>query len=57
MGRIADPKYVYKNLKKITVYGRNGIIVGENLILTWETEELPLTHRMIDQRIREFDLV
>ena len=57
LGRIADPKYVYKNLKKITVYGRNGIIVGENLILTWETEELPLTHRMIDQRIREFDLV
>ena len=57
LGKLADPGYVFENLDRIVVFGRNGIVVGDNLILTWETQEMPLTHGMVDQRLREFGLI
>ena len=57
LGKLADPGYVFENLDRIVVFGRNGIVVGDNLILTWETKEMPLTHGMVDQRLREFGLI
>ena len=57
LGKLADPGYVFENLDRIVVFGRNGIVVGDNLILTWETQEMPLTHAMVDQRLREFGLI
>ena len=57
LGKLSDPGYVFENLDRIVVFGRNGIVVGDNLILTWETQEMPLTHAMVDQRLREFGLI
>ena len=36
-GRMDDPKYVEKAVRKIDSYTKNGIIPGKHLILTYET--------------------
>ncbi len=42
-GRMDDPKYAEKAVRKINSYIRNGIIPGEKLILTFETEKIALS--------------
>lgn len=41
-GMIDDPEYLEKALKKVELYGKNDIIVGENLLITYETRNQPL---------------
>ena len=51
-----DPQYVEKNMKKMFEYAQNGIIVGKNLICTYETADNPLSpdtvQKMIDMYLK-----
>ena len=56
LGKLEDPNYVFKNLEKINVdYARSGIEVGKNLILTYETKDMPLTRSMVEERLKFHD--
>lgn len=57
LGKIDDPVYIDDKFDRLLDYSRNGIILGVNLILTWETRTRPLTRRMVEQRLREFGLI
>lgn len=57
LGLVGDQEYVCENIEKIIEYGRTGIVPGKNLIITYETQEKPLTHEVINQRLKEFDLI
>ena len=56
-GMMDDPEYAYNAMKKLTEYERNGIVFGENLIITYEMAMAPLTHEMINERMRHHGLI
>ena len=53
-GRMHDPGYVDRFIKKMTLYNCNGIIPGINLILTFESSNIPLNFRAVDALIGKF---
>ena len=53
LGMIDNPEYTMYNLKKIDDYAKNGYILGYNLIITYETQEQPLTMETIENKINE----
>lgn len=52
-GMMDDPEYAIKAFKKLQEYAENGIILGYNLVITFETGEKPLTLIEIDQKIEQ----
>jgi len=54
MGLTDEFDYATKNFKKLLIYERNGLILGENLILSLETEDMQLDMKMVDRKIREY---
>ena len=54
MGMMDDPEYVQKALQKLITYEQNGIFPGENLILTFETKQLPINQKLVLQMIRRY---
>ena len=54
LGRLDDPQYADKNCAKITELMRNGIFPGENLIITFETEDHPLLSTDIEMIIEHY---
>ncbi|MBR2751603.1 MAG: hypothetical protein IKD90_10780 [Clostridiales bacterium] len=53
LGRLDDPKYIYKNLQKIKEYQQINVFSGKNLILTLETEEMPLDMNLFRKNTAE----
>ena len=53
-GKVDDPTYARKMVKKINAYENNGIFVGERLILTYETEQTILNTRSIDELVNRY---
>lgn len=51
LGKMGDIDYISYNLKKIAEYEKNGIILGDNLILTVESASMPLSTKDIDRTI------
>ena len=47
-----DVAYSESAIHRISLYQKNGICLGDNLILTFETKNNPLTHKMIDTMIK-----
>lgn len=47
-GMMDNQHYVQKNMKKIMEYQRNGIKVGENLIVTFESLEDPIDLELVE---------
>ncbi len=47
VGRMEDPGYVRRNMKKIDEYMKNGIFDGKNLILTMESESYPINMKVL----------
>ena len=56
LGKMDDTVYVLDNIERLDVYHRNGLIWGDNLIITWETKEDPLTRRTIRARFKQYGL-
>lgn len=56
-GRMDDPEYASKTIKKIVEYSKSGIILGKNLIVTFETSDNILSKRMALQLLKEYGLL
>ncbi len=54
LGLIEKDDYASKNFQKLLDYGDNGLIIGENLILTMESSELPLNINQIEKLVKTF---
>ena len=53
-GKMDDPSYARLAIKKIQAYERNNILVGEKLILTYETEQTPLNTKTIEKMVNTY---
>ena len=51
-GRMDDYDYIRDAMDRVRVYGEHGIFAGDNLIITWESKQDPLTYQHINDRIR-----
>lgn len=51
-----DPEYSEKAIKKLEDYAKNGIYIGKNLLVTFETRHKPLEMKVVEQMIKEFIL-
>ena len=54
LGRMDDPNYCEKAIKKLELMQKNGIIPGKHLLLTYETSAHPLNMKIVEQLIKEF---
>ena len=52
-GMMDDPEYALKALRKIMLYHRNGLFIGDRLICTFETSDKPLTSSDIESVIEK----
>lgn len=53
LGRIDDEGYMFDNLKKLEEYAEVGIVLGDNLFITYESKNRPLSILAIDRKIEE----
>lgn len=53
-GMMDDPDYAQKATSKLRLLQENGILPGRNLILTMETQNVPLSTRVLEKIIKEF---
>ena len=53
-GRMDDPKYAEKAVRKINSYIANGIYPGDNLIVSFETSGVVINDKIIDQMINKY---
>ena len=51
-GRMDDPEYVKDVMQRLEWYRQDGIIVGDQLFITWETKDFPLSMRSAEQLYR-----
>ncbi len=56
LGMMDNTDYCESALARIEMYQRNKIILGENLIISYETSKHPIETVMIERNIREFCL-
>jgi hypothetical protein len=54
MGLTDEYDYATKNCKKFLVYERNGLIHGDNLILSLETDDMALDMKMVHKKIQDY---
>ena len=54
LGRLGDPEYCFDALIKLEDYSDNGILLGKNLILTFESQKMPLYTANVDRIIKEY---
>ena len=55
-GMLSDSNYVGSLPWKLNLYGKNDILLGDKLVLTWENDRIPLNQDVLDKLIREFFL-
>lgn len=53
-GRMDDPGYARKTVKKIDLYEKNGLFQGVRLIMTYETEHSVLNVRAIERLVKQY---
>ncbi len=53
-GLIDDPGYYRNMIEKLIIYWNSGIRLGENLIVTFETKEHPLTPAVVRGELKRF---
>lgn len=53
LGKIDDERYMLRNLKKLEEYAQYGITLGDNLFITYESHNRPLSIRDIDDKLDE----
>ena len=54
LGKMDDESYVRDNTYRINVYEKNGMFLGDDLIITWETVKMSLDVKLVDQLIRHY---
>ncbi len=53
-GKMDDPSYANKNVKKIMDYEQTGFSQGRNFIMTFETSKVALNSKLIDEIIKTY---
>lgn len=53
-GMMDDMEYANKNIKKISFYEQNGYYAGNNMILTFESSQVPLNSNIIKNKIEQY---
>lgn len=54
LGMMDSPDYFQDAMGKLAMYSQNGIWPGKNLIITYETKQLPIDVKMVEELIREY---
>ncbi len=54
LGKMDDEEYAGEALFRIEIYEKNHILLGRDLIVTYETKDRPLNIRLVEEKIREF---
>lgn len=54
LGMMDSVEYAEKAFSKIDIYERAGFVIGDTLILTWETSRIPLSTRKIKEAINRY---
>lgn len=55
-GKMDEPSYVERNLRKLSGYLKLGYVIGETLILTFETEKQPISTAVIEDLVKHYFL-
>lgn len=53
LGMMDDLAYCEKSLAKITTYEKNGLYLGDRLLVTYETKKQSLNMRLLEKKIRD----
>jgi hypothetical protein len=53
---MGDPAYVERNLRKINGYLKLGYVIGETLLLTFESESQPISTAVIKKMVKHYFL-
>ncbi len=53
-GMMDNPEYAEQAVQKLNLYALNGFLPGENLIITTETRQQPISTKVIEKIIRDF---
>ena len=53
-GKMGDPEYSCDALSRLSLYSRHGIIIWQNMLITWETQEKPLMTEVVDLIIERY---
>lgn len=53
-GMMNDVEYVEKALKKLEMYRKQDIFLGDGVIITCETKEMPLNSKMVESMIKHY---
>lgn len=56
LGRVGEERYAARNFNKLMDYEQKGLIIGDNLIITMETDERPLDIAIVEEKVRLFIL-
>ncbi|SDH24966.1 hypothetical protein SAMN05421493_10117 [Pseudobutyrivibrio sp. 49] len=53
LGLIDNEEYAVKNMGKLAYYEEAGIAIGQDLIITMESERIPLNIKLVEKKIKE----
>lgn len=53
-GMLSDSQYVENMIKKLNLYAKNGFYLGINLIVTFETNNVPLDMEIVESLIHQY---
>lgn len=53
-GRMDDPEYAKRVVRKLRTFRRNGFILGKNLLITMESDGLPLDRKDVESLVKYF---
>jgi len=56
-GLLDDETYLESTLRKLNSYSENGIILGDNLLITYESSHYPLNTKMLDGVLKRMRVV
>lgn len=56
-GMMDDEEYCRKALKKLRMYERQGLVLGKNLMITYETSTEPFDSRLFERMLREYGVM
>lgn len=54
LGRMDDPEYAKKTVRKLRTFRRNGIFLGKNLLVTTECDGIPLDRKEVEILVKTF---
>lgn len=54
LGMLGDVDYARKNFEKIAIYEQNGYNVGDNILISMESEEKPFDAKNVENKIKKY---